>query len=108
MRDLAGEGRLRRFGSEYPIDIPTDDLRLIASRLDGGEWNDVSVALSTVANLERLVRRRLERVGPGRLPPQIYEDVAIDLEELCRAQTAVKELAQVEGVACPTADSPFR
>lgn len=102
LQDLGVEGRLRRFGPDYPVEIPDEDLRLIASRLSTAQWNDVSTTLSDLANFDRLVRARLQRVGPGRLPSQLREYVVADLRDACEAQAALQGVADVEGVACPT------
>lgn len=66
------EGRWRRIGAErVPIEVPTADLRRIASTVTGEEWGDLIVAIEnaqTVSNQMRL------RVQPGRdVGPRLTE-----------------------------------
>jgi len=91
----------RRMGPDYPVEIPRDDLRLIASRLTTKQWNRVTIALSNIANLDRLMRQRIARRGSVNLPPHIIEAVSGDLDDNCRAQGALQDLAKFDGVACP-------
>jgi hypothetical protein len=101
IRDLGNERLLRRFADEYPVDVPPGDLRLIASRLSARQWNRVSVALSDLANLRRLVQRRLQREGPGPLPWEFVRYASEDLAANCLAQRALLDVAEFEDLPCP-------
>jgi AcrR family transcriptional regulator len=101
IRDIVRERLLRRFADEHPVDVPPGDLRLIASRLSGRQWNRVSIALSDIANFRRLVERRLEREGPGPMPWEFVRYASEDLAANCLAQRALLDLAEFENGPCP-------
>lgn len=62
MGDLVMGCAMKSLGREFTVEIPHDDLRLIASRLDPSQWSRVNAALTNLVELGRYIR---ERASPG-------------------------------------------
>lgn len=107
MIDWAADAYMKPFGPAYPIAVPKDDLKLVASRLLTDDWRKVNVALSNVEELRRYV---LHRSAPERplaarpLSRQSIELVARDAGSLADASFALTDLAEMDDIEFPTLD----
>jgi hypothetical protein len=108
MADFAWNAFMSPLGREYPIEIPKDDLRLVASRLSTLEWTRVNVALMNAEELGRYVRERSRPEHPLAGQPLSHHSVnliAQDLNSLALAAQGLRALAATRSVPYLTMDA---
>lgn len=107
MGDLALDGYFRPFDETYRIEIPQEDLRLVASRLSREQWTAIYLAMSSVQGLERYVRIRARPDNPLSRRPLSRHTLTLvgsDMEFVGEAIGALSGLAQLEDARHPTLD----
>ena len=107
MVDLAGDAYFRPFDAGYAIDIPRDDLRLIAANLSSREWARVTLAISDIEGLRRYVRLRSGSKSPLSslaLSHHALGLIARDMNHVGAAITALTDLGQLRDTTYPQLD----
>lgn len=105
MAVLANDRRLRRFDRSYRIEMRAEDLRLIASKLEGEQWGAVQDAQASVQGLETYVNTLIER-GRTRLTSGEACYALYDLRSVRYAAAALADLADAPGDDSPPATPP--
>ena len=107
MTDWVADAYMKPFGSAYPIDMPKDDLKLVAAKLVADDWRKVNVALTNVEELQRYVEARSAPAHPLSKQPlsrRSIELVARDVSHLADASFALTDLAEMNDLAFPEVD----
>lgn len=106
LSDLAQDGYFRRLGSGFVVDVPKDDLRLIASEVSGNQWADVTRALSAITGMARYMQQRA--VARGRLPTPLTHNaltlIARDMSSIRAAIEAVAGVGELTDTTSPSLD----
>lgn len=103
MTILGHDRILRRFDRSYDIELASADMRLIATRLSGPQWGQVSRALSNIEQLDTFVNTLVER-GQHRLKPDEVCLVHFDLRSVVFAAEAISALAYAPNRKLPPLD----
>jgi hypothetical protein len=90
IRELGDAGEFSQFTSEYGIAVPYEDVRLIAGKVDTGDWRVVSHALNRIRSLDRYV----SRTGDGdAIPDNTMQVIRADLRAIDAAINAIEPVA---------------
>lgn len=93
---LANDRILRRFDPSFRVEMRPEDMRLVASKLDGERWGAVLNAITSIEGLETFVNTQLER-GRRRLSKGEVCYALIDLRAVRLAAEALAPLADAPG-----------
>jgi hypothetical protein len=95
MSVIANDRFYRPFDSRYRIELPTGDLKLVASRLTTEQYAAILLALNSTDGLETFIRTQ-KRAGKHRLDARAVRLVRADQKSVADALVALQDLAGIE------------